>query len=132
MYPYLFSIEGLSIPSYPILYGLGVALGSVVVLVLGARSGLQVRKLAHLLLLVSLAIVVGGRIFYAFQHSEQFANDAAAAFDLTDAGQVFYGGLLFTIPVVILGTCLLGLPLGEYSNRSKSECVGVVQFLICI
>ena len=44
MYPYLIRIGGLSIPSYPLLYGTGIAAAGAVAMWLGRREGLNARE----------------------------------------------------------------------------------------
>lgn len=89
------------------------------------------------MLLVALSIVVGGRVFYVCQHKEQYARNLARVFNLTEGGQVLYGGLLFAIPVLLLSTKLLhvplrratdlfavGAPLGLFLGRWACFCQG--------
>lgn len=110
MFPYILRLSELSIPSYPILYGIGITLSGVVLLTLGKREGHEIRKLAHLILALTLAIIVGGRIFFVLQHLDDFKGNWSQAFNLYDSGQVFYGGLLLAIPSLILFCRMVHLP----------------------
>ena len=116
MHPNLITIGEWSVPAYPLLYGLGITLGSIVMLMFGARDGLNVRKLAHLTLLAALSIVAGGRVFYVCQYWEHFSRDPLSALNFAEGGQVLYGGLLLTIPTVLVFTRPLRLPLARTAD----------------
>jgi phosphatidylglycerol:prolipoprotein diacylglycerol transferase len=116
MHPYLVTIGGKSFPAYPLIYGLGIAVGGIVVLLLGRLRGLSSRKLAHVFLLFSFAVFIGGRAGFVMQHSEAFGDSREDAFDLSEGGQVLYGGLLLAIPVLVLSIRLLRLPFGETAD----------------
>jgi len=113
MFPYLIRYGGLSVPAYPVIYGLGIALGGMVLLYLASREGLNVRKVAHIILIVALSSLLGGRLFYVLQHIGEFRGNWDRAFILSDAGQVFYGGLLLAIPVIFIYCRLTRLPVNR-------------------
>lgn len=102
MYPYLIRIGGLSIPAYPVLYGLAITLGCILLLWLGTREGIDSRKLVHLVPIVALSCIVGGRLFYVLHFLKDFKGNWQDTFALSRGGQVFYGGLLLGIPSVII------------------------------
>lgn len=113
MHPYLIRIGNFSLPAYPMLYGIGIALAGLVFLLLSKKEGLNVRKMAHLLLLIAVASVLGGRFFYVLQFSHQFEGNWGKAFNFSEAGQVIYGGLILGL-LTIFGYCRkLRLPLGK-------------------
>lgn len=116
MYPYLIRVGQLSIPAYPVLYGLGIAVSGLVAILLGHRRGLSHRRLATLILLLAGAIVIGGRAFYVVQHWAEFHDDPRSAVDISEGGQVFYGGLLLAIPVFLLYCRITALPTGFVSD----------------
>ncbi len=146
MYPYLIRIGGFSIPSYPVLYGAGITLVGAVSLVLAGREHLDRRKLAHLILIMAIAIMVGGRAFYVFQHWGDFGKRWDEVFDLTQGGQVFYGGMIFALGGLMVYTRLghmpawptldvisvgapLGLALGRLGCFCRGCCFGKVSDL---
>lgn len=116
MHPYLVTIGGKSIPAYPLVYGLGIAVGGIGVLWLGRLRGLNARKLADVLLLLSFSILIGGRLAYVIQHSDEFRDRPGDAFVLSAGGQVLYGGLLLAVPVLALSIRLFRLPSGETAD----------------
>ena len=113
MHPYLIRIGGFSVPSYPTIYGLGITLAGVVLLILGKREGYNVRKLSHIILILTFSIMIGGRAFYVFQHVDDFRSNWREAFYISQGGQVFYGGLMVVIPCVIVYCKLVKLPIGR-------------------
>ena len=110
MYPYLVRLGGLSVPAYPVLYGLGITLGFVVLLFLATREGIDTRKLAHLILVITLSCILGGRLFYVLHHTSEFTDNWEKAFRLSYGGQVLYGGLLAGIISVLIFCKLAKLP----------------------
>lgn len=110
MHPYLVRFGDFSIPAYPVLYGLGITLGCAVLLWLAAREGIDSRKIAHVILIVALSSVLGGRLFYVLHHVSEFTSSWEQAFKLSYGGQVFYGGLLLGIPSVLIFCKLAKLP----------------------
>jgi phosphatidylglycerol:prolipoprotein diacylglycerol transferase len=116
MHPYLLRAGELSLPAYPVIYGLGITLASIVIVLLGARQGLNVRKLAHVSLFTALAVVIGGRAFYVLQHISAFEGHWDQAVDISEGGQVLYGGLILAALVVIVSCRLNGLPLKSITD----------------
>ena len=113
MHPYLVRFGDLSVPAYPILYGLGITLGCAVLLLLAAKERINVRKLAHLILVLTLSCALGGRLFYVLHHIGEFTGNWEKAFRLSYGGQVFYGGLLLGIPSVLIFSRLANLHWGR-------------------
>lgn len=113
MWPYLVTWHGIGLPAYPVLYGCAIGAGGIVVLRLGHCSGLSTKKLGHLVLLISIAVLLGGRLAFRLQHPEEFSANGAEFFDFAQGGQVFYGGLLLSVPVAFLGVVVLRLPVAQ-------------------
>lgn len=113
MFPYLIRYGSLSIPAYPVIYGLGIALGGVVLLLLAWREGFNLRKIANIIFIISISSILGGRLFYVLLHTGEFIGNWEKAFILSDAGQVFYGGLVLAIPTIFLYCKLVKLPIGR-------------------
>ncbi len=113
MWPYLLTLGERAIPAYPILYGLGIALAGAVVLLLGRREGMNTKKLNHLILLLALAVVGGGRTFYVLQHLGEAGGRTGAMLDLSRGGQVFYGGLLLGLVVLVIYSRFARLPVAK-------------------
>jgi phosphatidylglycerol:prolipoprotein diacylglycerol transferase len=104
---------------------------------LGKKEGLDPRKIAHLVPLLAVLILVGGRAFFGFQHWGDFRSRPRDALDLSQGGQVFYGGLMLALPGVIvycryakmpwrpvLDLIVVGAPLGLAFGRVGCFCRG--------
>ena len=102
MHPYLIRLGGLAIPAYPLLYGSGIAVAGALAMWLGKRDGIDARKMAHLMLLMAVLILVGGRAAYVFQHVGSFSGGWLEAFDISAGGQVFYGGLILALVGILV------------------------------
>jgi len=146
MFPYIIRLNDLSIPAYPLLYGLGITVAGIILLILGSHRGYSIRKLGNLLLVLAVAIVVGGRVFFVFQYHSDFSGKWLQALDLANGGQVFYGGLCLAIPALIFYcrvfhlpvrdildlvtiTAPLGLAIGRLGCFCKGCCYGKVSDL---
>ncbi len=117
MFPTLIHIGDLFISTYPLLYGLGLATAGLIVLILGHHSqGLELRRLAHLIMLVSAAVIVGGRLFYIVGQGPAEDYRDSSILTLTEGGHVLYGGLLLAILILRLGCRVLRLPAGTVSD----------------
>ena len=97
MYPYLIRIGGLSLPAYPMLYGSGIAVAGIIAIWLGKREGIDPRKLAHVLLIMAISILLGGRLMYVLIYSSEFQGRWSEAFNLARGGQVHYGGVILAV-----------------------------------
>ena len=94
MRPYLFELPGYPVPSYFLLYGLGLLVACVVFEALCRRRGVPGRTAALVGSMTCLSVPVGGRIYYVLQHWSEFADDPKSVFFLAKGGQVFYGGFI--------------------------------------
>ncbi|MCC7290598.1 MAG: prolipoprotein diacylglyceryl transferase [Phycisphaerales bacterium] len=129
MLPYLVRVGGLSIPAYPMLYGLGIAAGFYAALVVCCRLGVLWRRLVHLLPILVASIMTGGAILYAIQFREEL--------DFVNGGQTLYGSLLLSLLAVgvycnairlplwkVLDALAYGTPLGIALGRVGCFCRG--------
>ncbi|MBI9018066.1 MAG: prolipoprotein diacylglyceryl transferase [Phycisphaerae bacterium] len=127
MHPYLIRFSEISIAAYPILYGLGITFAGILIIILGIQQGYNIKKLGNLLLVITFAILVGSRIFYVLQYHTDFENKWNQAFDFVNGGQVFYGGLLLTIPSIILYCKLSHLPIrGVFDIIAVATPLGLI------
>jgi phosphatidylglycerol:prolipoprotein diacylglycerol transferase len=84
------------------------------------RKGLDHRSVYSVAAVAALAGVAGARFFYVLGHLDFFAGNWGAVWDFRQGGLVYYGGLLFAVPAVILLLRRTGLPLGKVA-----DCVGL-------
>jgi phosphatidylglycerol:prolipoprotein diacylglycerol transferase len=116
---------------------MGIAVTGIIAILLGKREGLDPRKLAHVLLITAVSILIGGRIMYVLIYPSEFQGRWSDAVDLTQSGQVHYGGVIFGIlggiyalkkmrlPVGrVLDVFAVGAPLGVLIGRLGCFCRG--------
>jgi phosphatidylglycerol:prolipoprotein diacylglycerol transferase len=96
--------EQLTIYSYGLMIGIGVLVSFFVSLKLAKKKGYNIDsdQLSGLFLWVILAAFVGGKLFFYFEDFQKYWNEPSLMLELSGGGFVFYGSLIFSIPVIIL------------------------------
>jgi len=137
MHPYLLRHGGLVISSYPFLYGLGVAVAGLVIVLLLKSRGCSVRRSANLFMVAAIAVVLGGQILYGVVRWSSVRTGISEFLSLSSGGQILYGSVLLTVPALWLFARLLrmqpgsvfdaaavGAPLGLVFGRIGCLCGG--------
>jgi phosphatidylglycerol---prolipoprotein diacylglyceryl transferase len=87
-------------------YGLMIALGILAAIFYAARQtsklGFEFSKINDLFIWIFVAAFVGGRFFYFFERPDYYFGNPSNMLELSGAGFVFYGSLLFAIPTMII------------------------------
>lgn len=109
MHPILFELGGHAVHSYGVLQALGLFLGISLGVWQGRRQGWPASWLWDLGILIILAGVGGARLEYVRLRWSEFAAQPARILDLGDGGEVFYGGLIGAILVVVAYTRWRGM-----------------------
>lgn len=124
----------LTVPSYSLCIGLGIAAGCLVVLFRAGQYGLTRKKVLVAYAAALLGAVVGGRMLYVVQGLPQLMEDQSTLRTFVQyvsrAGQVFYGGMLGALAGVYVAARILrcsgstlmdallpALPLGQAFGR---------------
>lgn len=110
MHPVLFDIGGFEIHSYGAMGALGFVLGCGLVLWRSHRLGLDINRVADVIFGVAVAGLIGSRLVFLAQHPE-LVEGVADVFDLRGGGLVFYGSILFGLPVGLALMRWRGLPI---------------------
>ncbi len=107
MHPELFTIGRFTIHSYGVFMALGFGLGGLWFVRRGRRRGMPADRLLDLVIVIVLAGVGGGRLFYVLTHLSQFRTRPWLAVwpvgsdgTIGLQGLVFYGGLIVAVPLV--------------------------------
>lgn len=99
MHPVLLKIGPLSIYTYGVFAAIGLLFGISLALRQAKKEGYDPQKILDLFFYSILAGIIGSRVFYVVQHLSTFQGNLLDAFKLWEGGLVFYGGLLFAVPV---------------------------------
>lgn len=102
MYPILFSIGGLNIPSYTVLLNLGIVLGLVVTYFEGKRllqNGLMALDLG---LWTVIGGIIGGRIGFVLTKWVEFSEDWPSVLRIWEGGLAFHAAFLGGAVVVLI------------------------------
>lgn len=113
MYPYLIRLHNYSIASYPFLFGLGITIAGIVMLILGKRHGYSFKQIGNLFIIMALSVLIGGRILYVIEFHSDFSDNWSKIFELSEGGQIFYGGLILSIIMLIVYCRKSGLQVGN-------------------
>lgn len=110
MFPVAFELFGYPINFYGIFLALAFLAALYVAVALGRASGISPEAVGDVTLVALIAGLAGGRLLYVIVEWDQFAGNLSSIIFRRD-GFVFYGGLLFAIPAVILFIRRRKLPL---------------------
>lgn len=113
MYPRLFSFDTpeflrgifpdqISVYSYGFFIAMGVLASYFFMSRRVTRFGIDSDKLAALFMWVILAAFVGGRVFFFFEDLGHFIDNPREMLRFRGGGFVFYGSLVFAVPVMII------------------------------
>jgi len=116
MHPILFHIGDFPIYSYGVMFFLAFAAAILLVRYRLSRYGVEPSSIYLLAALMAITGVIGARIFYVIGHFSEYSSNWGRLFDVNTAGMVFYGGLLFCIPVGIMAVKRMRLPLGKLAD----------------
>ena len=102
MHPELFSIGDFTIHTYGFMIMIGATLGFIYMSYSVKKDlGIEREKIQNLAILIILAAFVGGKLFFYFENPSYYFDSWDNMRRNFRTGFVFYGSLLFAIPVVI-------------------------------
>lgn len=102
MYPELFTIGGFTIHTYGFMIMLGAVAGYFYVSTVVKRElGISPEKIQNLAILIIVAAFVGGKFFFYLEKPDYYFHPISNMFKGFRTGFVFYGSLLFVIPVTV-------------------------------
>jgi phosphatidylglycerol:prolipoprotein diacylglycerol transferase len=101
MYPTLFTIGNLNVPTYTVLLDLGLILGLVLTYFEGKRLLGNAETALDLGLWTIIGGIVGGRIGYVLANWNAFSENWGRAFRIWEGGLAFHGALLGGLLVLV-------------------------------
>jgi len=97
MHPILLSLHGFTIYTYGFFVAVAMTASLIVTERRAVRFGFGKAEAADLLFVLFISGILGARIFYVWQHAQDFAVDWMAALRVQEGGLVWYGGLFGAI-----------------------------------
>ena len=101
MFPVLIRIGPITIHTYGFLIATAFLLGLWLALRQAAREGLSKEKVTDIGFYALFAGIIGSRIFFIATEWEHFSSHPADMLKIWEGGLVFYGGVIFAIPVAV-------------------------------
>jgi phosphatidylglycerol:prolipoprotein diacylglycerol transferase len=101
MHPELFKIGPLTIHTYGVLVAAGFLLGLALAVRQARKEGIPPEKIVDLGFYILLSALIGSRLFYILINASHYIKNPIDIFKIWEGGLVFYGGLLFTVPIVL-------------------------------
>lgn len=101
MHPILFKIGPITIHTYGFLLAAGFLLGLSLAIRQAKREGIQHNKIVDLGFYLLIAALVGSRLFFILINSRYYLENPLSILKIWEGGLVFYGGLMFAIPIAI-------------------------------
>lgn len=116
MHPVLFSTPYFTVYSYGVAMALAMLLAWGLTSRLAARSSYPPEEASDILFILFAAGVAGARLFYVFQHPDQYAGRWQAVFLLQEGGLVWYGGFIGAVFAAALYTRVKRLSALEWAD----------------
>lgn len=116
MFPVLLRFGPLTIHTYGFLVAIGFLVGLWVAALQAQREGIPRAKIMDLGFYILLAAIVGSRLFFVLLNIEQYINRPLDVFKIWQGGLVFYGGVLFAVPITVWYTRKHGLHLWKIAD----------------
>lgn len=101
MHPILFKIGPLTIHTYGVLVAAGFLLGIALAVGQARKEGIPSDKILDLGFYVLLAAIIGSRLFFVVINAGHYLKNPIEILKIWEGGLVFYGGILFAVPVAI-------------------------------
>lgn len=118
MYPELIKIGPLTLHTYGVLVAIGFLLALGIALRQAKRQGIPHALIADLGFYILVSAIIGSRVFYVLLNLPYYLRNPIDAFKIWEGGLVFYGGLIFVIPIVMWYVKRKGLDLWAVADIS--------------
>ncbi|MBI5848468.1 MAG: prolipoprotein diacylglyceryl transferase [Nitrospirae bacterium] len=113
MFPVLIKIGPLTIHTYGFMIASAFLLGLLLALRQAAREGLPKDKITDLGFYALFSGIIGARILFIATNWPHFAEHPVDMIKIWEGGLVFYGGVIFALPTVIIYVKRQGLKLWQ-------------------
>src|SRR3989338_9602915 len=97
LYPVLFKFHSLTVYSYGFFVAMGMLMAFYMAVSRAPRWGLSKDIAADLVFLLFITGVIGARLFYVWQHFEEYGSNPLKVFSIQEGGLVWYGGFVCAV-----------------------------------
>ncbi|MEW6571090.1 MAG: prolipoprotein diacylglyceryl transferase [Nitrospirota bacterium] len=101
MHPVLFRFGPVTIHTYGFLVALGFLAGLALAIRHAKKEGVPPNKIVDLGFYVLIAALLGSRLFFVLINAGYYSENPLNIFKIWEGGLVFYGGILFAVPIAI-------------------------------
>ncbi len=102
MYPILIKIGPVTIYAHGVFVALGFVAGILLALSIGQKDGIPKGKIHDMVFYIFIAAIAGSRLFFILTQLEYYTENPLDIVKIWEGGLVFYGGLLFAVPVLFI------------------------------
>lgn len=111
MHPILIKIGPLTIHTYGVFIAAGFLLGLALAVRQAKENNIAPDKIIDLCFYMLIAAIAGSRLFFIGINAGFYLKNPVAIFKVWEGGLVFYGGVIFAVPVAVWYTKKKGLEL---------------------
>ena len=115
MHPILFKFGPITIYTYGVMAALGILFGSLILMKLAEKEGLNTRDVADTAFWTVIAGVIGARVFF-FLYNPEYLNPWYRLFFFWEGGLVWYGGVFFGALTAIYFIKKRNIPLWRFAD----------------
>jgi len=111
MQPIIFKLGALELHSYGLFVALGFTVGIILSLICAKREKIAAQLIVDLALYVVIAAIAGARLFYVLGQPAYYCHNPLEIIMVQNGGLVFLGGLLLAILAVVIFARRKNIPL---------------------
>lgn len=101
MFPVLIKLGPLTLHTYGLLVATGFVTGLFLAVRQAKRQGISSERILDLGFYILLAAIIGSRLLFVATAPEHYLSRPLEIFKIWEGGLVFYGGLIFAVPVAV-------------------------------
>ncbi|MEK6673130.1 MAG: prolipoprotein diacylglyceryl transferase [Nitrospirota bacterium] len=101
MFPVLIKLGPLTLHTYGLLVAVGFLTGLFFAVRQAKRQGISSERILDLGFYILLAAIIGSRLLFVATTPEHYLSHPLEIFKIWEGGLVFYGGLIFAVPVAV-------------------------------
>jgi len=101
MHPILIKIGPLAIHTYGFMIATGFLIGLYLAVRQAKKEGMSSERVTDLAFYILLAAIIGSRVLFILINAGHYLQNPLDIFKIWEGGLVFYGGVLFAVPVAI-------------------------------